>query len=645
MTSQTYGDFRYASDVNLPMPEVESLSDSATISNDASITRPVKAFFLGCRKSLLITPRDLEDGRLFHSNQSATTLGGEESDAGDEDWEKAEKTAPVIHDPTPLHGLDRASLPDKKGPRFYRYLRWNFGSVYRRIFCLSFFGNIIALAYLVIHGFLGGPSLTYHGAAIAVSANILAAIVVRNEHIVNAMFLVFGTWPKRAPLSVRRLFAKVYSYGGIHSGCSVAATAWYIAFIVLLTQNVTRVGLSVIRSYLLLVSYVIVFFLVAILAFAHPRVRAAIHNWFEGIHRFLGWSVVVFFWAQTMLLAADASITDSVPFGMVLVTSPPFWMLLTTTLLIIYPWTRLRLRNVEAEVLSDHCVKLNFDYRNVQYGQAIKLTDAPLRETHAFAVIPNPPAPPAIEEQPVQKQVLCCRCGSAVTDAELSDDSTVMSEKIGDRSSTRSKTPSLSPKDQVAQSAPAATLSNAGKVGFSVLVSNAGDWTKKIIRDPPKKIYTRGTPQLGVLRVAGLFEPCIVMATGSGIGPCLSLFVQKPDHPVRIIWSAPRPVETYGQAVIDLLYRTDPRAVIIDTRKTGRPDLVGIAHRIWEASKWEGPRELALGRASGDFEAMKRKPVGPCEAVVIISNQKVTKKVVYGLESRGIPAYGAIFDS
>jgi hypothetical protein len=33
------------------------------------------------------------------------------------------------------------------------------------------------------------------------------------------------------------------------------------------------------------------------------------------------------------------------------------------------------------------------------------------------------------------------------------------------------------------------------------------------------------------------------------------------------------------------------------------------------------------------------------EAVVVISNQKVTKKVVYGLETRGVPAYGAIFDS
>ena len=33
------------------------------------------------------------------------------------------------------------------------------------------------------------------------------------------------------------------------------------------------------------------------------------------------------------------------------------------------------------------------------------------------------------------------------------------------------------------------------------------------------------------------------------------------------------------------------------------------------------------------------------EAVFVISNPKVTRKVVYGMETRGVAAYGAIFDS
>jgi hypothetical protein len=31
--------------------------------------------------------------------------------------------------------------------------------------------------------------------------------------------------------------------------------------------------------------------------------------------------------------------------------------------------------------------------------------------------------------------------------------------------------------------------------------------------------------------------------------------------------------------------------------------------------------------------------------VICIANQKLTNAVVYGMESRGIPAYGAIWDS
>ena len=33
------------------------------------------------------------------------------------------------------------------------------------------------------------------------------------------------------------------------------------------------------------------------------------------------------------------------------------------------------------------------------------------------------------------------------------------------------------------------------------------------------------------------------------------------------------------------------------------------------------------------------------EAVAIISNQPLTEKVVYAMQSRGIPAFGAIWDS
>jgi hypothetical protein len=498
-------------------------------------------------------------------------------------------------------------MPAKQGSKLYRYLRWNFFSVYRRIFTLAFIGNVVALLLVVGQTAASGSRPSYQQCATAVSANLLAAMVVRNEHFVNAIFQLFAIAPAKTPLVLRRLFAKVYSYGGIHSACGVASFFWYIAFLVALVNDFQNP--NALRGYILLDSFAICFLLTLILIFAHPRIRIKMHNWFEGTHRFLGWSIIVLFWAQTLMLTADVAATAGIPMSMSLVLSPSFWMLIVITLLVIYPWTRLRLRDVEAEPMSKHVIKLNFNYADVQYGQAVRLSDAPLRETHAFAVIPHPTAP------------------------------------IPSTSSSPSSDSKAGPKDEEKQGIENKGLSNVGKKGFSVLVSNAGDWTNKVIQNPPKKMWTRGVPQYGVLRVAGLFEPCIIIATGSGIGPCLSLFVQKPDHPVRIIWSAQSPVETYGQAVIDTILNADPRAVILDTRKTGRPDLVSIAYRVWEASRWEGPREFALGRTGGSVSSKTGKPLGQCEAVVIISNQKVTRKVVYGLESRGVPAYGAIFDS
>lgn len=58
---------------------------------------------------------------------------------------------------------------------------------------------------------------------------------------------------------------------------------------------------------------------------------------------------------------------------------------------------------------------------------------------------------------------------------------------------------------------------------------------------------------------------------------------------------------------------------VIDTRKHGKPDLVKLTLKMVK-----------------EFNA---------EAVGVISNQTLTEKLVYGLNSRGIPAYGAIFDS
>ena len=158
----------------------------------------------------------------------------------------------------------------------------------------------------------------------------------------------------------------------------------------------------------------------------------------------------------------------------------------------------------------------------------------------------------------------------------------------------------------------------SGPHGFSVVVSNAGDWTKQTIQSPPKKLWVRGCPLHGLLYTSRLFKKIVVVATGSGIGPCLSLFYADVT-PRRILWSTPHPETTYGPTVVDAVLKADPDAIIWNTRTQGRPDMVAMTWALVNESK--------------------------AEAVFIISNPSVTRKVVIGMKSRGIAAYGAIFDS
>ncbi|KAL9086725.1 MAG: hypothetical protein Q9159_004020 [Coniocarpon cinnabarinum] len=157
--------------------------------------------------------------------------------------------------------------------------------------------------------------------------------------------------------------------------------------------------------------------------------------------------------------------------------------------------------------------------------------------------------------------------------------------------------------------------------GFSCVISNAGDWTKGIIREPGErtKIWMKGAPVYGVLRTALIFKRTVIVATGSGIGPCLSLLNDNDDIDCRILWSTKAPVATYGPRIVNAVRYADPNAVILDSGKMGRPNMVALTYQLY--------------RESG------------AEAVFLISNPIVTRKVIYGLEARGVPAFAPIFDS
>ncbi|KZV83728.1 hypothetical protein EXIGLDRAFT_777273 [Exidia glandulosa HHB12029] len=444
--------------------------------------------------------------------------------------------------------IDDVALPNKKGSRLTRYLRHNVFSSYRKSFAVIFAVNAAVFVAIITlaHGRPQSSSV-----ASAASANLMVAILFRQENFVNLVYEIFTCVPLSWPLSVRKRLAKVFHYGGCHSGCGVAAVLWFFLYTALITREyVEDMQGDALGN--LVTSWVLVLMFFFILGGAHPTFRRTHHDAFEAFHRFAGWTALCTFWVHNIFAAHVTARQTQSTIGLVLVRSPNFWCITISSACTLLSWSRLRLHTVRPEKLSDHATRLHFTYRAMQPFYGIKLSDRPLTEWHAFATIPD-------------------------VDAET------------------------------------------GKInGFSVVVSNAGDWTKRQIMQPSMRLWVRGYPLHGLLYTLKLFRRIIVVATGSGIGPCLSLMFAD-ITPRRIFWSTPSPETTYGEEVVSAVKKADPKAVIWDTRTQGRPDMVLETHKLVK-----------------EFDA---------EAVFIISNPKLTWRVVYGMQTRGIPAYGAIFDS
>ena len=158
----------------------------------------------------------------------------------------------------------------------------------------------------------------------------------------------------------------------------------------------------------------------------------------------------------------------------------------------------------------------------------------------------------------------------------------------------------------------------ADGTGFRLTISRAGDWTGAFIDDPPTHLWVRGVPTAGVAYIEKLFRRVVYVATGSGIGPCLYHLISA-QVPAKLVWATRDPRATYGDAMVDEILGAHPDALLWDTTEHGKPDMVRLAYAAYR-----------------DFDA---------EAVICISNKRLTWEVVHGLESRGVPAFGAIWDS
>ncbi|KAJ7109738.1 nonribosomal peptide synthetase 12, partial [Mycena crocata] len=440
----------------------------------------------------------------------------------------------------PWEGYEKDDIPDKRERKIVRNLRHQVFSLYRRLFGIVFVTNMGIFLAILIQGGANSQRL-----GMITIGNLFCAILMRQDYVINVFFNVLCAVPTSWPLSIRRVCARVYHIGGLHSGSATSGVMWLALLCGQSTREAVQGGNNHASVATVSISYSILLLLLGIVVFAHPSMRVKRHDLFERVHRFSGWTSIILVWFQVVFLTNDHRENHSLRHA--LVRAPPFWMLLVMTGSIILPWLRLRKVPVRSEVLSKHAVRLYFSYSTPRPGSFVRLSVHPLKDWHGFA-----------------------------------------------------------------------TISMPNEKGFSLVVSRAGDWTNSRITEPPSAIWVRGAPCFGVLRIVPLFRRVIFVATGSGIGPCAPCILEQ-RVPIRLLWTSPNVRETFGDKLVDEILRASPDAVIYDTRKHGKPDMVKLTLRLVK-----------------EFNA---------EAVCVISNQKLTQKIVYGMMSRGIPAFGAIWDS
>ncbi len=154
--------------------------------------------------------------------------------------------------------------------------------------------------------------------------------------------------------------------------------------------------------------------------------------------------------------------------------------------------------------------------------------------------------------------------------------------------------------------------------GHRMAISRAGDWTSEFIAAPPPTVWVRGVPTIELANVWRLFGKTVFVATGSGIAPVLGHLLDA-DARTKLVWVTRNPVRTYGEGLVQEILHRQPDATIWDTESLGKPDVLRLAYSAY----------LESG----------------AEAVICVSNRTVTGDLVHGLERRGIPAFGPVFDS
>ncbi|KAK0204165.1 hypothetical protein DFS33DRAFT_1384419 [Desarmillaria ectypa] len=208
-------------------------------------------------------------------------------------------------------------------------------------------------------------------------ANLLIAILMRQELVINTLFTLACAVPQTWPFRIRKLAARMYHHRGIHFGAAVSGTFWLILLAVQATRELAS-------------------------------------N--KGV----------------VLLTNDHR--DHKILGNALVHSAPFWLMVVLSCSLFLPWIKLQKVPVRSVVLSDHAVQTFVDY-GIKHRSSLLFF-------YLVFIMPSP-VPGSFQ-----------------------------------RFST----------DPLYEWHSFVTISISVETGFSIIISQVGDWPTEMINNPPKEI-------------------------------------------------------------------------------------------------------------------------------------------------------------
>ncbi len=156
--------------------------------------------------------------------------------------------------------------------------------------------------------------------------NFSLGILIRQQRVVNLLFWLATRIPTSWPLWIRWRAAKVFHFGGLHSGGNTAGSLWFSLLLAGMGFNRFQ-GQSLPSDLTLGLTGVMLALIALIVTCALPSMRARYHNLFEKTHRFAGWTLLALFWAQTLSLIHDQ--------GQPVLQQPSIWALTVITLSVV----------------------------------------------------------------------------------------------------------------------------------------------------------------------------------------------------------------------------------------------------------------------------------------------------------------------